>query len=169
MTPFPVLKTNRLVLRKLTINDANEIFALRSDKSVNKFLDRQPSKSMGDAKVFIENVLKNDLIYWAIALVEDDKLVGTICLFDFSEDNSKAEIGYELLPKFQKMGIMEEAALKVIDFGFQNMGLNLLEAYTHAENQSSTHLLEKLGFKKYEENSDNLVVFRCTKDKYLTK
>ncbi len=165
-TPFPVLKTERLTLRQLVSGDANEIFALRSDCNVNKYLDRKPSKSIDDAKTFIqtidENIQRNDSIYWAITLNGTDKLIGTICLFDFSDDNLKAEIGYELLPDFQGKGIMQEATSKVIDFGIQHIGLNSIEAYTHSENQSSTRLLEKFNFKKNSLWEGNLMMFKLT-------
>lgn len=164
--PFPVLKTERLILRQLVSSDANEIFALRSDRNVNKYLNRIPSKSIDDAKTFIqtinENIQRNDSIYWAITLSNTDKLIGTICLFDFSDDNLKAEIGYELLPDFQGKGIMQEAISKVIDFGIQHIGLNSIEAYTHSENQSSTRLLEKFNFKKNSSGEGNLMMFKLT-------
>lgn len=57
--PFPVLKTERLILRKLASDDANEIFALRSSDLVNKYLDRKPSNSIDDAKNFIQAINKN--------------------------------------------------------------------------------------------------------------
>ena len=91
-----------------------------------------------------------------------DKLIGTICLFDFSDDNLKAEIGYELLPDFQGKGIMQEAASKVIDFGIQHIGLNSVEAYTHSENHSSTRLLEKFNFKMNSPCEGNLMMFKLT-------
>ncbi len=162
--PFPVLKTERLTLRQLVSSDTNEIFALRSNGNVNKYLDRKRSKSIDDAKTFIqtinENIQRNNSIYWAITLSNTDKLIGTICLFDFSHDNSKAEIGYELLPDFQRKGIMREATSKVIDFGIQHIGLNSIEAYTHSENQSSTRLLEKSNFKKNGAGEGNLMMFK---------
>ncbi len=165
-TPFPVLKTERLTLRQLISSDDKEIFALRSDDNVNKYLDRKPSKSIDDAKNFIqtinENIQRNDSIYWAITLNGTDKLIGTICLFDFSEDNIKAEIGYELLPNFQGKGIMQEATSTVIDFGLRHIGLNSIEAYTHSENQSSTRLLKKFNFKKYSNGDNNFIVFKLT-------
>lgn len=168
-TPFPVLKTGRLTLRQLRSSDDQEIFALRSNDNVNKYLDRKPGKSIDDAKNFIqaitENIQRNDSIYWAIALNGTDKLIGTICLFNFSEDHSKAEIGYELLPDFQGKGIMEEAASKVIHFGFQEVGLNSIEACTHSENQSSTRLLEKLNFKRAASAADeNFALFKLTQN-----
>jgi ribosomal-protein-alanine N-acetyltransferase len=165
-TPFPVLKTERLTLRQLVSGDANEIFALRSDVNVNKYLDRKPAKSIEDAMRFIqaigENIQRNDSIYWAITLNGTDKLIGTICLFDFSDDNLKAEIGYELLPGFQGKGIMQEAASKVIEFGIQNIGLYSIEAYTHCENQSSTRLLEKFNFMKNGPGEGKLMMFKLT-------
>jgi ribosomal-protein-alanine N-acetyltransferase len=165
-TPFPVLKTERLTLRQLISSDDKEIFALRSNDNVNKYLGRKPSKSIDDAKNFIqtinENIQRNDSIYWAITLNSTDKLIGTICLFDFSNDNLKAEIGYELLPDFQGKGIMQEATSKVIDFGIQHIGLNSIEAYTHSENQSSTRLLEKLNFTRHSAGDDNFTIFKLT-------
>ena len=117
---FPVLKTERLILRQLVSSDDNEIFALRSNENINKYLDRKPSKSINDARAFIQtinkNIQRNDSIYWGITLNGTDKLIGTICLFDFSDDNLKAEIGYEILPDFQGKGMMQEAISKVINF-----------------------------------------------------
>jgi len=165
-TAFPVLKTERLTLRQLVSSDDKEIFALRSDDNVNKYLDRKRSKSIDDAGNFIqaitENIQRNDSIYWAITLNEIDKLIGTICLFDFTKDNLKAEIGYELLPGFQGKGLMQEAASRVIEFGIQYTGLNSIEAYTHSENERSTRLLEKLNFKKHRVVEDNFIVFKLT-------
>lgn len=153
-------------MRQLKISDDKEIFALRSDGTVNKYLDRKPSKSIDDAKNFIEtineNIQCNDSIYWAITLNGTNKIIGTICLFDFSDDNLKAEIGYELLPDFLGKGIMHEAASKVIEFGTQHIGLNIIEAHTHSENQRSTRLLEKLKFKTYSADDENFIVFKFT-------
>lgn len=165
-TPFPVLKTERLTLRQLASSDANEIFTLRSDSNVNKYLDRKPGTSIDDAKIFIrainENIQKNDAVYWAITFNSADKLIGTICLFSFSDDNLKAEIGYELLPGFQGKGIMQEAISKVIDFGIQHIGLNSIEAYTHPDNQRSTRLLEKCNFKKNSSAEGKLILFQLS-------
>jgi ribosomal-protein-alanine N-acetyltransferase len=104
-TPFPVLKTERLTLRQLVSSDDKEIFALRSDDSVNRCLDRKPNESIDEARNFIriinEYIQRNDSVYWAITLNGTDRLIETLCLFDFSDENSRAEIGYELLSGFQ--------------------------------------------------------------------
>ncbi|RYE25387.1 MAG: N-acetyltransferase [Sphingobacteriaceae bacterium] len=125
-TNFPVLKTQRLTLRQPVNSDDKEIFALRSDDSVNKYLARKPCESIDEAWNFIQminkNMQRNDSVYWAVTLNGLNKLIGTICLFNFSNDNLKAEIGYELLPGFQGKGIMQEAASKVVDFGIRHTG-----------------------------------------------
>ena len=94
---FPVLTTDRLRLRKLAREDADDIFLLRSDDSVNRYLDRPKANSIEDAALFIQKICgfidNRQSFYWAIVLKEDSKFVGTVTLFNFSEDNSCAEIG----------------------------------------------------------------------------
>src|SRR5690242_16752186 len=103
-TTFPILKTERLTLRQLSINDQQDIFALRSDPEINKHLDRQPSKTIEDAIDFInkitDNSKNNNSIYWVITLTKTKTFVGTICLFNFSNEKNSCEIGYELMTKF---------------------------------------------------------------------
>jgi [ribosomal protein S5]-alanine N-acetyltransferase len=154
-TPFPILKTERLTLRQLAINDEQDIFTLRSDSEINKYLDRQISNSIDDARNFInkvnENINKSDSLYWAITLSDKNRLVGTICLFGFSIENDKCEIGYELLSNFQGQGIMKEAAEKVIDYAFNTIKVQKIEAYLHKDNQGSIKLLEKFSFRNLNE------------------
>jgi len=151
-TPFPILQTERLTLRQLVITDEQEIFALRSDSEINKYLDRQASETIEDARDFInkvtENIKKSNSLYWVITLTNSKTFVGTICLFDLSDENNKCEIGYELLINFQGQGIMKEAAEKVIEYAIQTMKVQIIEAFTHKDNQNSTKLLGKLKFKK---------------------
>ena len=149
--PFPILATQRLILRQLIIDDEQEIFSLRSDCEINKYLDRQVSNTIEDARNFIkkvnENIKKNDSLYWAITLGDRNILVGTICLFNFSNENGKCEIGYELLTNFQGQGIMKEAAEKVIDYAFNTIKVKKIEAFFDRHNQRSIKLLEKFSFK----------------------
>jgi len=153
--PFPILRTERLTLRQLVINDEQEIFTLRSDREINKYLDRQVSKTIDDARNFInkvnENINKNDSLYWAITLSDKNILVGTICLFSFSDENNKCEIGYELLTNFQGQGIMKEAVEKVIDYAFNTIKVQKIEAFFHRDNLSSIRLLDKFSFKQSNE------------------
>jgi ribosomal-protein-alanine N-acetyltransferase len=157
-TPFPILTTERLTLRQLLPSDEQGIFALRSDAEINKYLGREPSKTIDDARNFIrkiaEAVSNNQSLYWAITLSENGLFVGTICLYEFSDDHKKCEIGYELLAGFQGMGIMQEAAGKVLAYAVETINLDTIEAFTHKDNGASAKLLERLRFKKSGEFED---------------
>ena len=168
-TPFPILTTERLTLRQLVIADELEIFTLRSDSEINKYLDRQVSNTIDDARNFInkvnENINKNDSLYWAITLSDRNILAGTICLFGFSDENNKCEIGYELLTNFQGQGIMKEAAEKVIDYAFNTIKVKKIEAFFHRDNQRSIKLLEKLSFRNSNEpdkTNPDLICYHLT-------
>ena len=150
--PFPVLTTESLTLRQPSTDDQRDALALRSDPEINKYLGRQPSKTIEDVINFInkvnENIEKNNSIYWIITITKTKEFVGTICLFDFSNQKNSCEIGYELMTKFQRQGIMKEATKKIIDHAFNKMQFQKIVASTHNDNQNSTKLLEKFDFKK---------------------
>jgi [ribosomal protein S5]-alanine N-acetyltransferase len=167
--PFPVLTTESLSLRQASIDDQVDVLALRSDPEINKYLDRQASKTIDDAINFInkvnDNIEKNNSIYWVITLTETKEFVGTICLYDFSNEENSCEIGYELMTKFQRKGIMQEATKKVIDYAFHTLQFQKIVAYTHIHNQHSTKLLEKFDFKKSTEvckENPDLNIFTLT-------
>ncbi len=147
---FPILKTKRLQLRKLTNNDARQIFYLRSDEIVNQYILRAKQKDLKEALSFIndrnKDVENGKIQYWAISLKETQKLIGSICLWNFSEDKTVAEIGYDLHPDYHHKGIMTEAIQEVISFGFNKLQLKSIEAYTHKENTNSVKLLIKSRF-----------------------
>lgn len=163
---FPILISERLTLRKLSKKDSEEIWQLRSDAVINKFLNRKPAKTLEDALQFIGTIIENeseDLFYWAITKTGEDKLLGTICLFDFVADLKKCEMGYELLTEYQGQGIMTEAAGMVLEYTIKTHGIKAIEAQTHKDNQKSTKLLEKLNFRKLDdiiENNPNLILFK---------
>ncbi len=154
--PFPVLKTERLTLRQLVIHDEQEIFSLRSDTDINKYLDRHIAHTIDDAREFIKSVHQhirtNDALYWAITFSDKNILVGTICLFSFSEENETCEIGYELLTNFQGQGIMSEAVEKVIDYAFNTIKIQKIDAFFHRDNQDSIKLLKKFSFRDSNES-----------------
>lgn len=166
---FPTLTSERLTLRQLTTDDQQDILALRSDPEINKYLDRQPSKTNEDAINFINKVnvnIENRIsFYWAITLTNTKTFVGTICLFNFSTEKSSCEIGYELMRKFQGQGIMHEAVQVVIEYVFQKLKFRNILAFTHCDNQNSTKLLTKFDFAKSNEpdkENPNLNIYTLT-------
>lgn len=151
-SPFPDLSTERLLLRQLALSDEKEIFLLRSDSEVNRFLDRPRAETIEDARQFIQTirsgVQENKWVYWAICLRSDPALIGAIGLWNISREHSKAEIGYELLPAWQGKGIMNEVLATVLDFGFSRLKLRTIDAILDPANTRSLKLLETHGFKR---------------------
>jgi ribosomal-protein-alanine N-acetyltransferase len=155
---IPTLESENLILREITLNDDKDLFAIRSHPEVNKFLDRKVMDSevqaMADIVKLQAGAETNEYLFWAICLKSKDstdkqiisKMIGTICLWNFSDDRKKAEIGYELLPLHQGKNIMFEAVERICRYGFDQLNLDTIEAYTKIVNLKSTKLLEKSGF-----------------------
>jgi len=158
-TPFPTIATERLILRRATIEDKKEIFILKSDDEVLKYLDNLKHNSIDETENFIrkidDGITNNEWINWAITLKNSTKVIGTICLWNISKEHSAAELGYELLPPFQGKGIMQESLNAVIEYAFKNIKFNSLSAYTNKYNLKSINLLERNGFidKTYKNNN----------------
>ena len=156
---FPVLESERLTLRKLLPDDADEIFQLRSDIKIAALTGRVPSASLDDAISFIHKIEKfvdeNQSIYWAISFKDAPSLIGTICLWNFDLQNETVEIGYELLPQFQNKGIMAEAIVHILDYGFKTMEVKTITAFPSDDNPRSVKLLEKIGFKLASDSYQN--------------
>src|SRR5256885_1468893 len=112
-SPFPTLTTDRLTLRQPLLSDRNETYFMRSDERVNKYVDRPRPASVDDAEAFIQRLLdgitKNEAIAWVITLNGDPKLIGSICLWNISPEDNRAEVGFELHPDHQGKGVMQEA------------------------------------------------------------
>jgi ribosomal-protein-alanine N-acetyltransferase len=158
-SPFPYLETLRFYLQPLSMQDENEIFFLRSNKENNKYLDRPIAQTIEDARQFIRkienSIRESKSIFWAIRQKGQAPLIGTICLWNIAEDNSTADIGYELLPLFQGQGVMQEVIPMVIAYGFEKIGLLSIEAELSPRNVKSLKLLEKCNFQPRSVDSNN--------------
>lgn len=163
---FPEIKTERLVLRKPMKSDWKMISYLRSDKEVNKLVNRPSAETKEKALDFIartnDGIENQSLFYWCITKSNDPTMIGSICLWNFSQDRKTAEIGYDLSPEFQQMGIMNEAMKCVLEFGFNTLHLNLIEAFTHHNNERSKKVLIRNNFKLNnkridKEDKDNII------------
>ena len=163
MSEFHSIKTNRLVARRLHPDDARELFELRTNPDVNKFLDREPPATIEDVLKFIstinEKIDQDKSMYWAIQFNDNQKLIGTACLFNYSDENNSAEFGYELSPAYQGKGIMQEIATEIINYAFNIRGFTLLEAIVNPANQPSIKLLKKFNFGETESNVENHLRF----------
>jgi ribosomal-protein-alanine N-acetyltransferase len=168
LNPFPELITSRLLLRQLSPDDAAEIFQLRSDEKVSALIDRPIANSIDDARQFINKIItiqkNNEGLMWVITLKDSPKLIGTITYWNIVKEKDEAEVGYELLPQYRGQGIMHEALLKVIEFGFKTIRLKTIVADPKAINERSVRLLEKCGFVKKGAADDGYIIYelRCT-------
>lgn len=150
---FPVLITNRLLLRKVLLTDAAEVFKLRSDENVMRYIDKERAATIKDGELFVNRIMHsleaNDGITWVIALKEKPEiLIGTIGFWRLIKEHYRAEIGYMLNPQFWRKGIMQEAFIPVMDYGFTRLKLHSIEANINPGNAASAALLECNGFVK---------------------
>jgi [ribosomal protein S5]-alanine N-acetyltransferase len=151
--PFPELETERILLRRIDLNDNSDLFLLRSDEKVLEFIGKEPAKDLKEVYSFIrmidEGIHSCSAIMWGIAIKnEPGKLIGTICLWNIQKENYRAEIGYMLRPEYWRKGIMKEVIQKVADYGFKTMKLHSIEARIHSNNTASAAILESTGFLK---------------------
>lgn len=144
---LPVLETNRLKLRKITLEDAEDMYYYCSNEEVPKYASWNPHKTITETKEAIERVLiqwnNKSLVHWGIEYKENSRLIGTIEFATWDRQHKIAEIGYALSPDYWRKGIATEAARKVIKFGFTNMDLVRIQAKCYLENIGSARVMEK--------------------------
>ncbi len=153
---FPILETERLLLREWDTADAEDLFAFYSIEDVVRYtpitaytsLEQAVTKATAFRDWFRVKQLS---VVWAVVLKESGKIIGECSLHSFSPENERAEVGYAYSPEVWGKGIASESIRKIVDFGFTDFSLfpiNRLEAYTDPRNTASAKLLEKLGFTK---------------------
>lgn len=150
-TQFPVLFTDRLILKEITPADAPALFAMRSNPIIMQYIDRPIPQSVDDILVLIEKMKKmkenGEGISWGIFTKENpEQKIGNIGFFRIMHEHYRAEVGYMLALEEHQKGIMFEAIQKVIEYGFSSMNLHSIEANINPENTASRKLLEKAGF-----------------------
>ncbi|WP_310557860.1 GNAT family N-acetyltransferase [Flavobacterium sp.] len=150
--PFQKLQSERLVLRRVVKEDVAEIFALRSDQEVMKYIPRPLLKTEEEAIAHItaidEKIDSNEGINWAITQKGNSKLIGIIGHYILKPEHFRSEIGYMLLPEYHGKGIISEALKEVVNYGFEVMKLHSIEAIIDPENIASEKVLQKNGFVK---------------------
>ncbi|WP_151737387.1 GNAT family N-acetyltransferase ['Paenibacillus yunnanensis' Narsing Rao et al. 2020] len=157
---YPELDTERLVLRPLTLADGEEVFRHFADADVVRFMDIEPCGSLDDALEIIQFHLDDSGCRWGLFDKAAGRLAGTCGYHCWSQEPvAKAEIGYDLSAAYWGQGLMKEALAAVIGFGFERMGLGMIEATVEPENARSLRVLEGLGFQRREELVGGLVYY----------
>lgn len=150
--PFKNLETERLLLRRVSKDDLNEILGLRGNPETMKFIPRPLVKTEEDAlnhfKMIDEKIEKNEGINWAITVRGNPKLIGIIGHYRIQPENHRCEIGYMILPQYKGQGIVTEAIKAVLEYGFEDMNMHSIEAVIDPDNIASERVLQKNGFVK---------------------
>ncbi|HEY5465331.1 MAG TPA: GNAT family N-acetyltransferase [Hanamia sp.] len=149
--PFPELKTERLILRKINDGDTEQLFKLRADKDVMKHIGKNRMTSINEAEDLLrmvnDSLDSNSGVTWAMVLKDNPKnLIGTIGLWRLIKEHYRAEIGYMLLPDYWRQGLTKEAILKITKFGFNELKLHSIEGRITPLNTASAKILESAGF-----------------------
>ncbi len=146
---LPALETERLLLRKLHLEDAEDMFEYAVDPELAGLGMWLPFHTIEDSRADLEETLRNyakgELVDWAIVLKAEAKMIGRAGLGRYSPRNYRAELGYALNRRYWGKGYMTEAAQVIMAFGFGALGLHRIEANVLSENSASIHILEKLG------------------------
>lgn len=145
------IETHRLTLRKLTRDDADDIFAYGSDPEVARFVPWEYARSRDDIVAFIDEALRKygsgcgegfDL---AMVHREEGRVIGALGFGHWDRMNHWAELGYAISRAWWGRGITTEAAAAMVRLGFGPMGLHRIEAMFMSENIRSERVMQKLG------------------------
>ncbi|PRY10990.1 ribosomal-protein-alanine N-acetyltransferase [Pontibacter ummariensis] len=146
---FPRLVTERLELRPVQPADATFILEGLSDERVTRYyaVHHDSPEAVQEQMQFYEDLLATGTgIWWAFTLKGEDRLIGACGFSALEAEHRKAEIGFWLLPDYWGKGYIPEAARAVISYGFEQLGLNRIEALVEGGNAASEKVLQKLGF-----------------------
>jgi len=146
---FPVLVTG-LVLREIAEHDVEAVFEMESDPVAMRFWSRLPMQDISEARESVERGMgffsSRTALKWCVTRPADDRMLGHLSLFNFSEQSGRADIGYGLGRAHWGQGFMHEALTAVVDYAFGPLGLRRLEADVDPRNQASLRAVERLGF-----------------------
>jgi ribosomal-protein-alanine N-acetyltransferase len=148
---LPSLETERLHLRRISTRDANDIFEYASDPEVAKFVTWEHHRSIADSihyvRMIVNSYSRGEPSPWGIILKEEQKLIGTGGFHWWLYEHSRAEVGYTISARYWNRGLMTEALKAIIEFGFEKMMLNRIEAKCYVQNAPSEKVLQKCGMK----------------------
>lgn len=151
-SPFPILESERLHFRRLTDADAPEIFALRSNPEIMKYIPRPLATTIEDAlahiKLINEKIDENIDINWAVTEKGNDKCIGLMGFYRTQPENFRTEIGYMITPEHKGKGYVTEAVKTLLDFAFNTLNFHSIEAVIDSRHMTSERVLQKNGFEK---------------------
>lgn len=148
---LPVFETDRLILRRLSGDDAPDYFELASDPIVTARTTWERHRDIKDTLEFLHRkegqFLKREEYHWGIVLKSTGKLGGRTGFIRIDPEHEKAELGYVLSRHYWNQGVITEASGQIISYGFRELEMNRIEARCNADNVGSYRVMEKLGMK----------------------
>lgn len=178
---FPILNTQRLLLRQITQEDDQSLLEVLSDEDTCKYLTHNAVNDIESIKRMIAGMQRffdeKQRIRWGIAQKTDNTIIGHCGFFDIDRFNCCAEISYCSKRELWGQGIMTEAVDAMLKFGFEDYGLNRIVAKVIKDNVGSIKVLQKLGFVQegilreslYKNGQyHDLIVFSILKSEYHT-
>ena len=152
MFSMPTLETPRLILRRIAMRDAKDIFAYSCDVEVARHVLWSAQRSIAEAKEYCRYMMRryraDEPSSWGVVEKATQRLVGTIGYMAFSEENASVEIGYSLARWCWNQGYATEALSRVIDYTFDAMDVNRIEAQHELDNPASGRVMEKCGMRR---------------------
>lgn len=149
---MPAIQTDRLLLRKLTLHDAEAVFAYSRDPEVARHVLWDAHRTIGESRAYIRYMLRRyrmtEPASWGIELKESGFIIGTIGFMWIQDDNRAAEVGYSLSRNYWGRGIMTEALGAVLDYSFNTLNLNRVEAIHELANPASGAVMRKCGMRR---------------------
>lgn len=146
-TYMPSLTTERLLIRRLTMRDAQDIYRYSRDPEVARHVLWDAHRSIGDSRAYLRYMLRryrgHEPASWGIEWRETGRIIGTIGFMWIQDENASAEVGYSLAREFWNQGIMTEALGAVLRYGFGSMSLNRIEAQHETTNPASGAVMRK--------------------------
>ena len=166
---FPTLiKTQRLILKPLNLNDDQFILELLNTEGWIKFIGNRNIASQEDSKDYIQKILDNEnIFYWTVQGKDSHENIGLVT-FIKRDYLSHHDIGFAFLPGFQKMGYAYEATMAVLDKLISELNLSHILATTVPGNITSIKLLQKIGLvfeKEIEVEKEKLQVYGMSIEK----
>lgn len=145
----PKIETERLILRRMKVSDAKDMYEYSHLSEVTEYLLWAPHEDLEYTKNYlkqIEAAYKTDDFHdFGVVLKSNNKFIGTCGFSNLDMANFKGEVGYVLNPEYWGMGIAVEAVNAILRLGFDKMGLNRIEAKYMVDNIRSRKVMEKCG------------------------
>jgi ribosomal-protein-alanine N-acetyltransferase len=165
-----ILETPRLIVRRYTMEDADDFFALNSDKEVMRYI--RPPKTRDDCDSFLQQNIGfydtyPDLGRWAAFEKATKTFIGSLALIPIKEGDDRIQIGYALKPSSWGKGFATELVKAGIPFFFNSQQHHFLYAITEQPNILSQKVLLKCGFKQdgfFMENKKKLLMFKLERN-----